>query len=175
MSRDVKYLLGFVPWAVTFLLLLVGFSSYIAFFAGGILAILYGLGAIFKKFYKDPPKHYRSLDYLGLGVYNWFLLISFVANLESGTPLAWLRIPFPKIIMPLVFAFLVVLSFFKPSFVNIQSKPKKENRKFSVFVSLCGFAVFGFFYAFSAPLLLQFVVPMLMMLLLQYVIIKRVG
>jgi len=175
MNRDIKYLLGFVPWAVTFLLLLVGVSQCISFVIGGVLAILYGVVVILKKFYKDPPKHYKAADCLGLGVYNWFLIIAFVSSLESGTSLAWFRIPFPKIIMPLLFLFLVVLSLCKPALVNIQSKTKKVNRRLSVYVSLGGLAVFSVLYAFSASLLFQLVVPMLAMLLLQYVIIKRVG
>ena len=65
MNRDIKFLLGLVPWVVTFVLWSVGLGGSLSIKVGFGLALLYVLIAVQQKFYNDPPKHmlhaYRDL------------------------------------------------------------------------------------------------------------------
>jgi len=91
MNRDIKFLLGLVPWGVTFALFFIGAKGYLPLWCGLGLAVLYVVVAVLKKFYKDPPKHVLHAYSDVFGMNAWFLVGWFFGELVPGslaTPLS---------------------------------------------------------------------------------------
>ena len=169
MSSDVKFLLGFVPWSVTFLLLLVGVSYGAALICGAILAALYVLVVVGNKFYKDPPKSmlgaYRDIFFL-----NGAFLFVFLLGLDF-----FLRLKGSLLAHPIIFVFVAAsigVFFTKKGFIEISGKPATVVRKLSIYAVLVDLLILVLLALSPLIFLFQMVIFMWTVILVRYAIIR---